>query len=507
MSRRFLRGRSDRGRGSATRCVAVPQTGVPAAVHHGAVIRSGEHWRLGHAARVATACVAPLLAVIWLAVVRGGLGITYDSVAYASTRRLLEEGHGWHFPHLWPPGLPALLALLGTGPGAVAANCVALVAFIAASYALAHAVTDSTGIATGVAVWTGLSIATVRAYSMMWSEPVFYAAATVALLALVRIHRGGSWRWFAVLAAACNLACLARYTGTTLLAFTGLALLWSLWPRLRWRSLAVTAGTLTAASVGAAVALGANVAAGRPAMGERWPSDFSDAQLADNAGRSVATFVLNIPHVPAGGWVGAVLLVLVAVVVARSGWSRRDPKVLLAGWVVFYLASLTYSELTTMLDVPSVRYMAPALPAAAVLVAPAIARLLAPRPILAAAGTLLMVVTAAGWVVSNSSDDTPSFATVRTEFRSLTSYIDQNIPAETPILSNRPQWVVAITGRDLLIGYPDAGPGAGPRSWLAYAEPKDVQSGQYVVWFGGTDPAPGWVPVHEEYGVEVFRVT
>jgi hypothetical protein len=482
-------------------------------------MHSGERWRLGRSWWWLTACGASIAAIMWLFVDRGGLGVSYDSVVYASTRRILEAGGGWQFPtSLWPPGEPTILGLVGTGTGALLTNLVALVANLSLCYAITRAVGGRPLLAGMVTAWVALSAATVSVFSMMWSEPVFLVATNAALLAAVRIHQLRTVRtpWAAVLVSTVNVACVFRYAGVVLIGFAGLAVLVALFPRMRWRALLPAAYAVAGSSVALGLVAWSNLASGQPAMGSRGSAASTPLETVQQLLAIPAAFAINAPNVT---WQFGTVVLLAGAPVAA--WAVRSVGIrvliehraaLLLAWVALYVGFLAFSEATTYIDTLDYRLLAPVQVAGAVLVgmvSERAVRRLSRGAVVIGAGTVLglTAVMLCGWIVANRSD-IPSFASYQASLADVPALIDETVPPGAPIASNLPQRLGAITDRDLIVGFPDAGPRpADAPAYMPVFKRSAVRSGDFVVWFHGRgEPDPTWSLVERAPDVSVYRV-
>jgi hypothetical protein len=137
------------------------------------------------------ASLAVMSAVLVLAATRHGLGVTPDSVSYASAARNIVAGRslvdftGQHLGY-WPPGLPLVLALgvqlgLTVERAARVVNAAAATAIVLLTYLLARSVVPTRRSALVAAAIVAMAPAMLRIEDSLWSEPLF----TVFVLAFV----------------------------------------------------------------------------------------------------------------------------------------------------------------------------------------------------------------------------------------------------------------------------------------------------------------------------------
>lgn len=210
-------------------------------------------WRLG------LALVGALALAAGLAVVDARpVGVVHDDAMYVILARALASGEGYRFLNLpgapaathFPPGYPALLALVSWVVPAFPANVVAFKAinaiFLAAAAVLIACFARSRGIGAGWAlalgVATAVSVPLLVLGSMVLSELLFLALVMALLPLLERFGEQGSTPARAALLGAAIAACaMVRSHGIVLLPAAVLVLM----QRRRWRD----AGVLGIAAV------------------------------------------------------------------------------------------------------------------------------------------------------------------------------------------------------------------------------------------------------------------
>lgn len=187
-----------------------------------------------------------LAACLWVVaanVVQGPL-LSQDSESYLLLAQNLAQHGQYALPHVetsprallygrthspapWPPGYPALTALLSlTLPLALAARVVALLGSLLAvilTAVLARRLGCSEWGAALAALVFATAPATVLVAPYLWSEPVFTVPVLLALILLVADQPSG--RRAALIGLCAAAACLIRYNGVTLVAFLTVAIL------------------------------------------------------------------------------------------------------------------------------------------------------------------------------------------------------------------------------------------------------------------------------------------
>ena len=203
-----------------------------------------------------------VVAALTATAVRDVWTIDPDAAAYVGLARALDAGDGYVLdgvPHAkYPPGLPVLLAGLAraAGPDGYATFhlglVAALLAAVAASYALARRLGYDELVALAVAAAVGSS-QTLFDLSVRYlrTEVLFLAVSLLALLAIARaLASGGRATHVALAAVLVAAAMLTRLAGVTLLAVPALHLLRPADPRGgRWRALVLVVAGLVVLAV------------------------------------------------------------------------------------------------------------------------------------------------------------------------------------------------------------------------------------------------------------------
>ena len=233
-----------------------------AALEHEAPVTDPSSERL-HASidwwRVGLALVGALALAAGLAVVDARpVGVVHDDAMYVILARSLASGEGYRFLNLpgappathFPPGYPALLAVVSWFAPAFPASIVAfkamnalflaMAAVLIACFARARGIGDRWALALGVA--TAVSIPLLVLGSMVLSELFFLAILLALLPALERLADGErAAARAALLGVAIAVAAMVRSHGIVLLPAAVLVLMW----RRRW----IDAGVLALTAV------------------------------------------------------------------------------------------------------------------------------------------------------------------------------------------------------------------------------------------------------------------
>ena len=323
---------------------------------------------------------------------RHGLGLSPDSVFYVSAARSfasagqLTDLSGTPLT-LFPPGLPILLGVAQwVGIDATVAArllniaCAALTVLL--SYLLAREVLRSRRWALAVAALIAVAASTVQIYSMLWTEPAYVVLALTALLVLTRAVKAQrmTGRDVLLVAGAVCAATTLRFTGATLLPVVAVGAL--LAERQRgWRRASLVAAAATgSAALGLLAVAGRNVALGAPALGERFGSGTTLADIAADTLSTLGGYLYPIgqPFPAPPAWVPIVIGTLIAALAAyaavRAVRTAESATVVLAVYLAVYLAFLVYGHLRATVDPVDFRLLAPVSTAGLILVADACSR-------------------------------------------------------------------------------------------------------------------------------------
>lgn len=336
--------------------------------------------------------------VVVLIAMRQGPGMSVDSVYYfqaAASFAASGEFAAFGIPFtLWPPGYPWLLSRVLIAGGSpeltvIVVNSLCMVATVVLTYLIARVSTDSRAVALVSAAVVAALPATVRTYSMMWTEPPFTVLSLSTLLLSVAMAKKAWFRpWHVLLLGVMiTIATLLRIAGVALIPVAALAafLATRSKPLVARMTHAALVGILSSAGLAAVVYR--NVALGVPALGERSPNGLPVQNLIGHSLQAFGRYVIpdsgGLMPIEALGVQGPVALVvtgatilvgvpvfLMLVLATFRAVRRRDfPLVLLALWVYVWWAMLWYSVLAAGVPAPDDRLLAPALPATTVLLA------------------------------------------------------------------------------------------------------------------------------------------
>jgi 4-amino-4-deoxy-L-arabinose transferase-like glycosyltransferase len=378
----------------------------------------------------------PALLVLTGAILGGALllwatqrapGLSPDSLKYLLLAHSLSSGLGFQLfgepMTQYPPGYPALLALVG----AVGASSLARASMLQAAVFSINAVLVAAAATRGGkgTSWAGpvavvLFVASpgiLTLHAMVWSEPAFIALALgTAILLSERL--AGAGRWALIGAGVClALALLMRYAGIALVpAAVATVLLWKRTP-LRAR-MADAAGLAAMALAPLAVCLARNAIGAGSSTSREWafhPNSFDDlSQLVQTSTQVWGVDVYS-------GWVVLALLPLaswaiaggrLAWAVSRRGWGREDPSAAnaLEGFLVLagasYAGLLVISICFLVADMPfDSRLLSPLLVFGVVLVAALPARLGTAATRRASFAVLIAVAALGGANIGRSIDE------------------------------------------------------------------------------------------------------
>jgi len=211
-----------------------------------------------------------------------------------------------------------------------------------------------------------LLAASVRVGSYLWTEALFTALITVALVLVMWSVRHRRTPWWLVVTAAVLVALgtTLRYVGVVAVPVVALAIAWA--ARDSRVGKAVVAGVVGV--LGLVLPAIRNVLLGAPALGERYPGtvnvEGAITGLVLQWGEYVAPSRTTSLTVIAGAIVGIALLVGMWLVVVQC----NRPGAILALFVLVYWFAIVISQVGTRLDVVTERFAAPVLAPTVVLV-------------------------------------------------------------------------------------------------------------------------------------------
>jgi hypothetical protein len=407
--------------------------------------------------------------VIEMLVTRRTPGFTTDSESYLDVARSLAAGHGlvqhvvdfWRprLPEplgLWPPLYPLTIATLtrlgATLEGAArAVSAIAYPVFGLVFLALAGEVFGAGWAALVVTLLAISTLATAFAAGMAWSEMLFLALTTAALLELVamtgatRMSRDGPHPRI-VLAAAllAGLAAVTRYIGIVLLP---IGLVWLIAHRVpprawgAWLGLAVTPPLLWALH---------NFAAFGTVLGPGLPRAHAPA-LAILAQLLPALRWGFVPWPLEAYGVASLLFVVALLALALFALVIGGPRTLVAVYVVSYLVLLLVLRAGLTFNVIGYRYLTPVLPFLWLAAASGLVwlgeRMRFAGTVARAAGVVLLVLSAfalARFVVRLPSPS-PEAERRRAEMAELRALL---MGSSGPVLGDAGHLVASATGRD-----------------------------------------------------------
>jgi|SRR5665213_2968387 len=329
------------------------------------------------------------LVIIW-AVVFGwwvtgkGLGITPDSVDYISSGLNLASGKGLAIYSgvpltLFPPGLPAILALghlLGITVQVVAR--LVNIASIASATLLSMRIAEKYVCDLGQILLTGSIVAVsfggTYVATFVWSEALFTPLVLLSFLAYFRLARNPqSWSALALLGASTAAAFMDRYVGLVLIPVFTISLGWMAKSR-GWRAIVSTSSkVLIATSVVPVASVLRNLATDGTALGFR-PSSIQ------TFGPTIESFFRQMLILLSGGtsaskvtnwWliVGIAICYGFVLLLAWKGslsfhrdsasTPAQNALLPLGLFLVIYSSYLIYAQLTTAIDAFGLRLLSP----------------------------------------------------------------------------------------------------------------------------------------------------
>lgn len=309
-----------------------------------------------------------------------GPGMSPDSVDYAFAAHTFAASGRFQYLGgdpltLFPPGLPALLGALealgvSIPTAAMALNALCAAATILLTFRISMDAIGSLRTSLVVATIVGASAATLRVYTMLWTEPLFTVLALLMLCLLTRASRRRELTWWGIAAVGllASLACVLRFAGAILVPVAVVsALLIEPDRGIRERFLRASAVGMIG-SIGFAAVAARNVALGVPAMGIRTQNGFAWGRIAEDTSKTLGGHVLALwtPLWELAGLVVILALLAALVLVLR----RRDlPMTPVSLYVVGYWTLLLYSEHATTIDPVSPRFTVPVLAPMVILLA------------------------------------------------------------------------------------------------------------------------------------------
>ena len=170
----------------------------------------------------------------------GGAGLSPDSMKYISITRNVLDGYGLYvirpgrevpLAH-WPPGLPAVMALMGwTGIDPLEAGRILNAAMFGINIFLAGLIVFKITRSRWVSILAGgimlTSLNMIRVHGMIWSEPLFTCLMLGAILCLAHYTDTKKSRWLAATVVLAAGAVMVRYHGIGLAAGLAASIAWA----------------------------------------------------------------------------------------------------------------------------------------------------------------------------------------------------------------------------------------------------------------------------------------
>ncbi len=306
-----------------------------------------------------------------------GTAITPDSLAYLTAGEHLLEGKGMTLANgrpliLWPPLLPAILALAGLlGIDPVAAsrflNAILLALSIMLAFRLQYQAFSSKLFAILSTLFLLLSASLIRVHEFLLSEPLFVFCSTAFLYCSYFYLKDHSRRHFWLLALFAAAAALTRYAGVYLIAAGASLLLLDSQLRLRSRLIVIARFALVS---GAPLALWLvrNLLISGTLTGTRSTTEEQLLPFLGDVARHLANFAAGTSTASRLLFLLMILALLLGVYLGRSNISanirriaRQDSFILLpaALLIATYIAIFAIASLTAAIDPPSVRMLIP----------------------------------------------------------------------------------------------------------------------------------------------------
>ena len=307
---------------------------------------------------------------------RNGPGISPDSVVYSSTARAFAStGDLTNFfgkpLTIFPPGFPMLLGYaerlgLDQQTATIALNLLCVAMCVVFTYALAAQLLQSHSLALLAVALVSLCVATVRVFSMMWTEPLFALLCLVVLNLLARALRRHQLPWWELVGlwATVSFACTLRFVGLTLIPVAVAGVLLALWEHSHRRAVSIALLTLVLSSLGFVLVAIRNASLGVPYLGERNASGISPISVLHDSITTIGGYVLPESALPASA--KFVLLILGLLFIATLVYATylaisqtAIALILTAVFIGLYWIAIGYSEIAATLDPVNERFSAP----------------------------------------------------------------------------------------------------------------------------------------------------
>lgn len=422
---------------------------------------------------IALAIFAAALVVV--AALPFGAGLSPDSVSYIATARSLLNGLGvWTIngalvdhPPLYPLVLAGGAALTGVDPLAAAAPLNALLfgGMVALAGVLLLGALRRPLVALLGAGMIALFSPLLSLAVMAWSEPLFIALTLLFFVLFGQYTRAPHWGWLIALGLVAALACLTRYIGVTLVLAGAASVL--LYHGRRRDRLSVIMGREIVFVGAALLPFGAwlmrNWAVSGTLFGERVPTVFT---FADSVSATIVTASewLLLDRLPVALTLIALTVALVGVLYAAvRRWdalrSAAIPIVPMLIFVVVYTSFLIVSASTTAFDQINSRLLSPAaipLMIAGLVLAAALLRLVPSRGV-SRALLVVMIGGIAAWsgvhtyrsaaLVDDMRERGRGFSGVTWRQHPLIAVLRESpLLSDCPVYSNEPWAIYALLG-------------------------------------------------------------
>lgn len=241
------------------------------------------------------------------------------------------------------------------------------------TYRLGANVLQSRDLGLACAAIFGLMAATIRTYSMLWSEPLFTALIVCALLLLVRAAQQGRLSLVFLAAILTSFATTVRYMGFSLIPIVSLAAYAVATGRSRLARLALAAVAGAVATIGALGVASTQQAGGSTPFGDRFAAGIGIPHLVGASFAILGEYLIPRHQLigfllPAAIALGIPLALLLSYGLLRAALQKSTPILLLSSYVAVYWLALWASEILLGVDPANERMLEPALPAMTVVI-------------------------------------------------------------------------------------------------------------------------------------------
>ena len=187
---------------------------------------------------------------------------------------------------------------------------------------------------------------------------------------------------------------------------------------------------------------------------------------------------------------GALVLTTLVILGTASLLAGRRPNyglVIATTWLGIYLAFLILTVLQTAVDAIDYRLSSPALPTVFALSVAVLSTLVGMGRAALVAGVIGSAHLAISMVwTANFAPPAPPLEPSGPRAHDLAELVAATVPADGVIVSDMPFEVVRVTRRDLVVGFPDAGPSPeGRPRWVFASSLGWARPGDYALWAPG----------------------